>query len=100
MDFVQARAEALGIQISFAEPADVTVPAYAGTVNLRYARPVESAAAVAGPSRTPVHERHDPRRREQLDRRRSWRWSSACCSSSSSGPRAAGSTLDALSAPS
>jgi uncharacterized protein YlxW (UPF0749 family) len=44
VDFVQARAGPAGIRISFAQPADVTVPAYAGAVNLRYGRPVESAA--------------------------------------------------------
>ena len=41
--FVQARAQAFGIQIDFAEPAEVDLPAYAGTINLRYAQPNPSA---------------------------------------------------------
>ena len=39
VELVQARADRYGIRISFAEPDRVTVPAYAGTVTLRYARP-------------------------------------------------------------
>jgi uncharacterized protein YlxW (UPF0749 family) len=39
VELVQARADQFGIRISFAEPDRVTVPAYAGTVTLRYARP-------------------------------------------------------------
>ena len=50
VDFVRARAGPSGIRISFAQPADVTVPAYAGAVNLRYARPTASASPAAGPS--------------------------------------------------
>lgn len=38
IELVQARADRFGIRISFAEPDRVTVPAYAGTVTLRYAR--------------------------------------------------------------
>ncbi len=38
VDFVRARAERFGIRISFATPESVDIPAYAGTVNLRYAR--------------------------------------------------------------
>ncbi len=41
-EFVKARAEGFGIQIEFATPAQVDLPAYAGTVNLRYARPESS----------------------------------------------------------
>jgi uncharacterized protein YlxW (UPF0749 family) len=41
-EFVKARAEAFGIQIEFATPAQVDLPAYAGAVNLRYARPEPS----------------------------------------------------------
>ncbi|MBF6604307.1 MAG: DUF881 domain-containing protein [Chloroflexi bacterium] len=37
--FIRARAETFGIRVSFAEPSDVTIPAFAGTVNLRYAQP-------------------------------------------------------------
>jgi uncharacterized protein YlxW (UPF0749 family) len=39
IELVQARADRYGIRISFAEPDRVTVPAYAGTVTLRSARP-------------------------------------------------------------
>jgi uncharacterized protein YlxW (UPF0749 family) len=39
VELVQARADKFGIRISFAEPDRVTVPAYAGAVTLRYARP-------------------------------------------------------------
>jgi len=39
VEFVRARAEAFGIQISFARPSDVALPAFAGSLNLRYARP-------------------------------------------------------------
>jgi uncharacterized protein YlxW (UPF0749 family) len=54
--FVRDRAEAFGIQMSFAELDDVAIPAYAGIVNLRAARPVPSAspaAPVAGTSTAP-----------------------------------------------
>ena len=44
IDFVRARAEAYGIRLSFAEPASVDIPAFAGTVSLRYSRPVPSAS--------------------------------------------------------
>jgi uncharacterized protein YlxW (UPF0749 family) len=53
VDFVGARAGPSGIRISFAQPPDVTVPAYAGAVNLRYGRPVETTAPVAAPSASP-----------------------------------------------
>jgi uncharacterized protein YlxW (UPF0749 family) len=49
-DFVRSRAEAFGIKMSYAELPDVVVPAYAGTVNLRYARPVPSPTASPAPS--------------------------------------------------
>jgi uncharacterized protein YlxW (UPF0749 family) len=48
VDFVRARAQTYGIRISFAEPESVDIPAFAGTVTLRYARPV------ASPTATPV----------------------------------------------
>ena len=44
-DFVRARVEAFGLQVGFAELADVTIPAYAGTINLRYARPTSPTAS-------------------------------------------------------
>jgi uncharacterized protein YlxW (UPF0749 family) len=47
VEFVRARGEHFGIRISFAQPADITVPAYAGTINLRYARPAASRAPSA-----------------------------------------------------
>lgn len=47
-EFVQTRVEAFGIQVGFAELKDVTIPAYAGVINLRYARPDS-----AGPSPAP-----------------------------------------------
>lgn len=45
--FIRDRAEAFGIRISFAELEDVQVPAYAGIVNLRYARPVPPPPSAA-----------------------------------------------------
>lgn len=48
VDFIRARAEAYGLRVSFAEPAEVEVPAFAGTVSLRYSRPVASPSP--GPS--------------------------------------------------
>lgn len=43
-DFVQGRIERAGISLSVAELASVDLPAYAGTVNLRYAAPSPSGA--------------------------------------------------------
>jgi uncharacterized protein YlxW (UPF0749 family) len=49
VDFVETRAGGYGIQIAFAEPESLDVPAFAGTVTLRYSRPLESpSAAPAG----------------------------------------------------
>ena len=48
VDFVRARGAGYGIQISVAEPQSVDIPAFVGTVTLRYSRPVESASP--GPS--------------------------------------------------
>ncbi len=47
-DFVRSRAEAYGIRLSFAEPDSVDMPAFVGTVTLRYSRPLPSPSA--GPS--------------------------------------------------
>jgi uncharacterized protein YlxW (UPF0749 family) len=47
--FVRARAEAFGIQISFAQPSDVNVPAFAGSLDLRYARPAPPIPATPSP---------------------------------------------------
>jgi len=46
-DFVRSRVEAFGLQVSFAELKDVTIPAYAGTINLRYARPASPSPSGA-----------------------------------------------------
>ena len=44
-EFVRGRVEAFGLQVGFAEPKDVVIPAYAGTINLRYARPTMPPAS-------------------------------------------------------
>ncbi|HYH91564.1 MAG TPA: DUF881 domain-containing protein [Candidatus Saccharimonadales bacterium] len=51
VDFLRARAERFGIRVSFAEPESVDMPAFAGTVTLRYARP--QASASLAPSSSP-----------------------------------------------
>jgi uncharacterized protein YlxW (UPF0749 family) len=51
VDLIRARAETYGIRISFAEPDSVDIPAFAGTVTLRYARP--DASATPAPSVVP-----------------------------------------------
>jgi uncharacterized protein YlxW (UPF0749 family) len=51
-DFVRMRVAAFGLQVGFAELKDVTIPAYAGTIDLRYARPDVASpgpSASAGP---------------------------------------------------
>jgi uncharacterized protein YlxW (UPF0749 family) len=48
--FVQTRAQAPGIQIGVAEPSAVSLPAYAGTITLRYAQPDPSAGTGQAPS--------------------------------------------------
>ena len=52
VDLIRARAQTYGIRVSFAEPESVNVPAFAGTVTLRYAHPepASSAAPAAVPS--------------------------------------------------
>ena len=47
-DFIRMRIEAFGLQVGFAEPKDVVIPAYAGTINFRYSRPITPAPS-AGP---------------------------------------------------
>lgn len=47
VDFVRARAQGFGIRLSFAEPNSVDIPAFAGTVSLRYASP--NASPSTGP---------------------------------------------------
>lgn len=43
-DFMKARAATYGIQVSYYEPDPVDVPAYAGTVSLRFGKPAATAA--------------------------------------------------------
>ena len=45
IDFVRARAQRYGIRLSFAEPESVDMPAFVGTVTLRYSRPLASPPA-------------------------------------------------------
>ncbi len=52
IDFVRARAEGYGIRLSFAEPESVDMPAFVGTVTLRYSRPLASPSAA--PARAPT----------------------------------------------
>jgi uncharacterized protein YlxW (UPF0749 family) len=52
IDFVRARAGGFGIRLSFAEPGSVDVPAFVGTVTLRYSRPLPSPSA--GPAGAPT----------------------------------------------
>jgi uncharacterized protein YlxW (UPF0749 family) len=53
VDFVHARAEGFGIRLSFAEPPSVDVPAFAGTVSLRYSHAVASASPTSAPPVAP-----------------------------------------------
>jgi uncharacterized protein YlxW (UPF0749 family) len=45
VDLIRTRAQGFGIQVSIAEPDAVDIPAFAGTVTLRYAHPEPSASA-------------------------------------------------------
>ncbi len=49
VDFIRARAEAWGLRVSIAEPESVDMPAFVGTVTLRYARPQPSPASAPSP---------------------------------------------------
>lgn len=51
VDFIRARAQGYGIGVSSAEPASVDMPAFVGTVTLRYSRPLVSPSP--GPSAAP-----------------------------------------------
>lgn len=53
IDFVRARAEGYGIRLSFAEPESVDMPAFVGTVTLRYSRPLASPSAAPATAPTP-----------------------------------------------
>lgn len=46
VDFLRARSEAYGIGVAVAEPKKVVVPAYVGTVNLRFAETAATASPV------------------------------------------------------
>ncbi len=54
VDFVRARGQGYGIRLSFAEPPSVDMPAFAGTVSLRYARPVPAPSATPPPTPVPT----------------------------------------------
>lgn len=54
VDFVRARAETFGIGVAYATPAAVDLPAYAGSVNLRYGRPDASATPAPTVSAAPI----------------------------------------------
>jgi uncharacterized protein YlxW (UPF0749 family) len=45
VDFIRSRSEGFGIRVSIASPQAVDIPAFVGTVTLRYARPEPSPAA-------------------------------------------------------
>ena len=49
VDFIRSRAETFGIGVSYATPAAVDLPAYAGSVNLRYGRVQPSPSPTQAP---------------------------------------------------
>ena len=49
VDFIRARAETFGIGVDYATPDAVDLPAYAGSVNLRYGRPSITPAPSVAP---------------------------------------------------
>jgi uncharacterized protein YlxW (UPF0749 family) len=49
VDFIRARAETFGIGVSYAVPDEVDLPAYAGSVILRYGQPQVIPSPTAGP---------------------------------------------------
>ena len=58
-DFIVTRVEEFGIQVAFAEPGEVDIPAFAGTVTLRNARPTGAppepgASPATSPQPSPV----------------------------------------------
>jgi uncharacterized protein YlxW (UPF0749 family) len=50
VDFIRARAEGFGIRVKIAEPGSVDMPAFAGTVTLRYARPEATPTPISTPA--------------------------------------------------
>jgi uncharacterized protein YlxW (UPF0749 family) len=53
VDFVRSRSEGYGIGVSLAEPESVDMPAFVGTVTLRYSRPIASPAPSVSASSGP-----------------------------------------------
>jgi uncharacterized protein YlxW (UPF0749 family) len=53
VEFVTSRAGQNGIRIAIAQPSSLIVPAYAGSVSIRYAQPPASAAPAAQPQMRP-----------------------------------------------
>jgi uncharacterized protein YlxW (UPF0749 family) len=53
VDFVRSRSEGYGIGVSLAEPETVDMPAFVGTVTLRYSRPIASPSPSASASSGP-----------------------------------------------
>ena len=51
IEFVRTRGGGYGIRVSLAEPGSVDIPAFVGTVTLRYSRPIASPSA--GPTGAP-----------------------------------------------
>jgi uncharacterized protein YlxW (UPF0749 family) len=50
VDFVRARGEQYGLQITYALPEAVDIPAFAGTITLSYSRPLPSPTPTPPPS--------------------------------------------------
>jgi uncharacterized protein YlxW (UPF0749 family) len=48
-DWVRTRVQGFGLEVRYAELPDAVVPAYAGSVRLRFARPVPMASPTATP---------------------------------------------------
>ena len=53
VDFVRSRSDGYGIGVSLAEPSSVDMPAFVGTVTLRYSRPIASPAPSVSASSGP-----------------------------------------------
>jgi len=52
-EWIRARVQPYGLQVRYAEIPDATVPAYAGTVRLRYAQPLASPTPSDSPAPVP-----------------------------------------------
>jgi uncharacterized protein YlxW (UPF0749 family) len=53
VDFIRARSEAFGVGVGYAESNTVDLPAYAGSVTLRHAKPEPTPGPTASPTSTP-----------------------------------------------